>query len=248
MRRKTRPFEPLATDRPVDLRTRFERFPATIKGAFVMAGADGNPHSVRIERVTVSRLPSGDERDVAVAAQGQIEVAPRRELFVPFEAAVSELEPGWYSIHTSLRVDASEMWDYWSRAFSVPWSRGEMRRGTIDVGRVLEARGGKVLVERVDLRPDAALIAWRPEDATEPEARATVSGPGEPSGEPGLRLAADGRDLPVLPHDVRTGLPDPPAGERRTVSYPVPRSVTSLELVADAGRGVAPERIALALP
>ena len=58
---------PARTLAPVDLQTRFDQFPATIKGAFVLRGADGNPHAVDLIESTVDRIPSGPTRPVPVA-------------------------------------------------------------------------------------------------------------------------------------------------------------------------------------
>jgi hypothetical protein len=93
-----------AGPRPVGVRTRFERFPATLKGAFVLRGEDGDPHVVVLEGASLARLPSG--RAVPVPTEPlQVDVAPARDLFVPFEAPVSELSPGWYEIRSTIRVD-----------------------------------------------------------------------------------------------------------------------------------------------
>src|SRR6266508_2322300 len=81
---------------PVDLRTRFDQFPATIKGAFVLRGADGNPHAVDLIASTVDRIPSGPTRPVPVGQtrvrhplahrrgpKGNREGGPNREGRVP---------------------------------------------------------------------------------------------------------------------------------------------------------------------
>ena len=51
---------------PIALRTRFERFPASIKGAFVLQGADGNPHTVRLESARIARIPGGTSKAIAL--------------------------------------------------------------------------------------------------------------------------------------------------------------------------------------
>jgi len=62
----------------ISVRTRFERFPATIKGAFVLQGADGDPHLVSVEGAVVARIPSGRTVEVPVEP-AQIHVAPARD-------------------------------------------------------------------------------------------------------------------------------------------------------------------------
>src|SRR5206468_7130740 len=81
---------------PVQVVTRFERFPASIKGAFVLRGGDGNPHSVRFQWAAVARVPKGPTRSIPLEDR-LIDVAPGRDLFVPFEAPATDLDPGWYA-------------------------------------------------------------------------------------------------------------------------------------------------------
>ena len=141
-------------DVPIRVQTRFERFPASIKGAFVMAGADGNPHVVRIESADVVRSPGGVVKPVPLEDR-QLDVAPARDLFVPFEVAVVEMEPGWYRLTTSVRVDGGRVWGFESRPFTIPWPRNDVRRGTVVVGRsVLADRArGRRLDRGVEARP-----------------------------------------------------------------------------------------------
>src|SRR5438034_10410724 len=91
---------------PIRVQTRFERFPASIKGAFVMAGADGNPHAVKIERAEVVRVPDGPSKPVPVEERA-MDVAPARDLFVPFEVGVTDLEPGWHRVVWGVRGGAA---------------------------------------------------------------------------------------------------------------------------------------------
>src|SRR5207247_10733978 len=82
---------------PIRVQTRFERFPASIKGAFVMAGADGNPHAVKIERAEVVRVPDGPSKPVPVEERAR-DVAPARGLFVRFQGGVPGFEPAWQPV------------------------------------------------------------------------------------------------------------------------------------------------------
>ena len=44
---------------PISVRARFERFPATVKGAFIFRGEDANPHQVAVEGARVAGLGAG---------------------------------------------------------------------------------------------------------------------------------------------------------------------------------------------
>jgi hypothetical protein len=64
-----------------------ERFPATIKGAFVLRSADPDPHAAKVLRAEVVRIPTGPTKPVPMT-DTQVEVAPRRDLFLPFEVTI----------------------------------------------------------------------------------------------------------------------------------------------------------------
>jgi hypothetical protein len=202
--------------RPVEVRTRFERFPASLKGAFVLRGADGNPHAIRLEWARLARIPTGPAKPVPVEDR-MLDVAPSRDLFVPFEVGVSELEPAWYVIESAVRVDAGRTWEFESRAFTIPWPRSELRRGTFRLDRAVEAGGRAFHLDRVELGADTAAVVW------------SEDGPG--SGAHAV-LLADGRVQEVLPDEAVAGRAEHRTGpgERRTVSYPVPRSTVRLEV------------------
>jgi len=208
---------------PIRVQTRFERFPASIKGAFVMAGADGNPHAVKIERAEVIRVPGGPSKPVPVEERA-MDVAPARDLFVPFEVGVTDLEPGWYRLVSAVRVDAAQVWDFQSRPFTIPWPRNDVRRGSYPVDRTITVDRVAFLVERVELGSDASVVVWRKKSQ-----KAEKAGGG---GEGEAIVMADGAELPLVPvvpgtRAFEPGLP----GERRTVSYPVPRQARRLEVV-----------------
>jgi hypothetical protein len=228
--------------RPVDLRTRFERFPATVKGAFVLQGADGNPHAVRFESVRLARIPTGPARPLPLD-EIVVDVAPARNLFVPFEASVSDLDPGWYVIRTQIKVDAGTLWTYSSRAFTVAWPRSEIRRGTLRVGRTVKVGGRGLSIERVELGSESSTVVWRPE-------RRSAPGHAEPDdgAEPEVILLADGVPLVRIPPEA---LPPPPkslsAADRRTVAYPVPRSAGSASIVVRLPSGEESESLQLHL-
>jgi hypothetical protein len=210
--------------KPVDVSTRFERFPASLKGAFVIRGADGNPHAVRFDWARIARVPSGPERPVPIEDR-QFDIAPSRDLFVPFEVSVSELEPSWYAIRSFLQVDAGRSFDYSSRLFAIAWPRSDVRRGSFRVEGAARVGRREFHLDLVELGPGAASVIWREEGEDHPvdSTRAT--------------LIADGAPLEILPEDL--GLPTArlAPGERRTVSYPVPRPTRSLQVVMKLASG-----------
>jgi len=210
--------------RPVEVRTRFERFPASIKGAFVLRGADGNPHSVRLDSAGVVRIPSGPRKPIPLEDR-LLDVAPSRDLFVPFEVAVSELEPSWYVIESSVQVDGGRSWRFAGRPFTVPWLRSDLRRGTIRVGRPVVVGSKRFLVDRLELGPDSASVIWRADlGKRRKEAVPAEGGPGEQASE--ALIVVDGTVLELLPPNVagtRSEFRLSP-GERRSISYPLHRS------------------------
>jgi hypothetical protein len=218
---------------PVRMQTRFERFPASIKGAFVLRGADGNPHGIEFDWARISRVPSGLTRPVAVEER-MLHVTPVRDLFVPFEASVSELEPGWYTLESSVKVDAGSSWAFSSRAFAIPWPRGDVRRGSIHVDRRVQVGQLTFQVDRVELAADSASVVWRMiRPAGEDPGREAEE---EPAGE--ALLISDGVSLEVLPPQEGSRLFEPrSAGERRTISYPLLRSARSLAVRIRLGSG-----------
>jgi hypothetical protein len=210
---------------PVRVQTRFERFPTSVKGAFVMQGADGNPHVVRFAQVAVARVPRGPAAAIPVEER-QFDVAPGRDLFVPFEAPVTDLDPGWYAIRSSIQVDGGRTWEHRGRPFTMPWSRGDVRRATIPLGVEVVVKDTTVRLERVDLLADAAVVSWRLPGAAGPAAEAGVE----------AALVADGAALDVVPGDARIRLPDiRSAEEGRTISYPALRGVQDLAVVVARG-------------
>jgi hypothetical protein len=191
--------------------TRFERFPASIKGAFVLRGGDGNPHSVRFLSAVVARVPKGPTRSIPLEDR-LIDVAPARDLFVPFEAPVTDLEPSWYAIASSIQVDGGRSWENRGRPFTMPWARNDVRRASMAVGQEVKVGSVPVWVDRVELTPDAAVVSWR--------------------------LLGDGNTLETLPPEAKVRVPEPRSvAERRTITYPVLRGATSLSVVVTGPGG-----------
>jgi hypothetical protein len=235
---------------PLEVRTRFERFPATVKGAFVMRGADGNPHTARLERAAVARLPTGPEKAVA-GVPLQVDVAPNRDLYVPFEASLADLEPGWYSVRSWIEVDGGHTYAFDSRAFSVAWPRSEVRRGNIAVAQSVRAGTLGFRIERVELGADSTIVTWGPEAGR--TARAGKGSPAAPEAEAGrtsgaeLVLVADGDVLEIVPTELIRPSVAKPGPSVRTVGYPVPRAARALSVSVRLPSGEQSRPIALAL-
>jgi hypothetical protein len=214
---------------PIEVQTRFERFPAAVKGAFVMRGADGNPHVVRVDQAQIARFPSGPATPFP-AEERILDANPIRDLFVPFEAPVLDLSPGWYVIESSIQVDAARAWTFASRAFAIPWPRSEVRRGSVSVGKSVALGDRRVALDRVEMTANWSAVIWKPMRATGESAAQPGSLSQQPDDERGVDgvLIADGQELEDVPDDA-VGVPQlRSAVERRTISYPVPRSCTSL--------------------
>ena len=74
---------------PISVRARFERFPATVKGAFIIRGEDRDPHQVVFREARVVAIGGAQTHPIAMAV-ATLDVAPRRDVFVPFEMTVTE--------------------------------------------------------------------------------------------------------------------------------------------------------------
>jgi hypothetical protein len=219
----------------VDVATRFDQFPATMKGAFVMRGADGNPHAVELQSVAVERIPTGTPRPVAMG-EVQVNVAPNRDLYVPFEVGIADLPPGWYVIRSVVRVDGGRTWTFASRGFAVPWPKELVRRGTVRSGARARAGDRDVEVESVEMRVDCAIVTH------------VLSG--DPASATGgaVRLLADGTEVEAVPVDARPpGSKADSGGRTRTSFYPVPRETEVLSVQVKVGSAWS-EAVELTLP
>jgi hypothetical protein len=172
-----------------------------------MRGADGNPHQVRLEEAHVVELGGRGSTAMGIAA-ATLDVAPNRDLFVPFELPVVDLEPGWYAIECAVAVDGSPSTVRPGDRFAVPWPRGSTRRDQVEVGRSVQAGGGKLHVDRVDCAADSIRISFEGVDAT-------------------LSLAADDAKLPVLESTF-----DEEAGAGAVVAYPLLKTQRRLTIAA----------------
>lgn len=199
------------TEHRVSFRAHFERFPAAVKGAFVLRAADGIPHQVVFHEATLVELAGGPRRSLGLEGVVQ-DVAPTLDLFVPFEFPFTELTSGWYGLDCKVLVDGTPERVRPGRRFGVPWPRATTRRGSFDVGKAVDVGRTKVRFDRVELAGDHSQLTY------------------DGAAAPGLKLAADGRALVVLEneHDRETG-------RGRVTAYPVLRTERGLSIEVPGG-------------
>jgi hypothetical protein len=205
---------------PVLVQTRYDRFPATVKGAFVLRGGDANPHIVRVVRAAIDAVAGGEAKDIPMGGV-DVDVAPGRDLFVPFETSIAELDPGWYVVASEIEVDGGPGERSVSRPFSVAWPRGEVRTGSVAMDEPVRVGDASFRVDRAELKSDRVILVWKTEGEAADEAGAA---------EVDLRVevSADGRELAAVP---RAPGSDPKPGEGRSVHYPAPHGASALEVV-----------------
>jgi hypothetical protein len=180
----------------VSVRAHFERFPATLKGAFVLRGADGNPHQVKLDGARVDEVAGGAGHRIDLEAV-TLDVAPNLDLFVPFEFPTADLGPGWYELICELLVDGIAAEVRPGERFVVAWPRSAVRRGTVAVGKAVAAGGGKIRIEQVECAGDSLRVSYRAE------------------GPVALTVRADGMAVVVLEEAFDEG-----AGAGRVTAYP----------------------------
>lgn len=201
----------------VSVRARFERFPATVKGAFIIRGEDRDPHQVVLREARVVAVPGHPSRPVPMAS-ATLDVVPHRDIFVPFELTVSDFDPGWYGLECDLDVDGRPEIHPGGKRFVVPWPRATVRRGAVRVDEVLKLGDGTLVrLEQVECGGDSSRLHLRV----------------DPPGHVTPRLSADGERLEVLSVDA-----DEASGLMRVTAYPLLRrhAVLRLEL-RRKGRG-----------
>jgi len=131
----------------ISVRARFERFPATVKGAFILRGEDPDPHQVVFHQANVVGIGLGVSRPMPIPGT-TLDVIPHRDLFVPFEMPIVDLDPGWYTMICDLEVDGLPNTFDGGRRFSVPWPRATVRRGALKVSRGVKVGDATVHVDR----------------------------------------------------------------------------------------------------
>ncbi len=183
-------------DDKVALRAAYERFPAAIKGAFLLRGADGLPHQVRIESARATDVAGRVSAPIAIEPS-IIEVSPTMDTFVPFEVPTLDLASGWYQLGCDVQVDGVAHVAHPGARFLIPWPRSAVRRGTVD----LRKKAGPVMVESVECASDSVRVGYVAEKA------------------PTITITADGAVLALIEVEH-----DDEAGRGRVVAYPALRA------------------------
>ena len=189
-------------DDRVSIRAVYERFPATVKGAYVLRGADGLPHQVRIVSARAAECAGRGEQRIGFEAT-IIEVAPTVDTFVPFEVSTMELAAGWYRLECEVVIDGDPALVHPGAPFSIPWPRGAVRRGTVELGRGV----GDLTLSAMECGGDSLRVTYVAEHV------------------PNVRLTVDGAAHPIIEIEH-----DEDAGKGRIVAYPVLRSQARLAI------------------
>lgn len=185
----------------VRIRAHYERFPATVKGAFVLRGADRDPHQVVIREARIVEVAGGGDRTIELPP-AIIDVAPRLDFFIPFEFPITELGAGWYGLECDVDIDGVSAVERPGKPFSVAWPRATTRRGSVPIARATAPEGGpKVQLEQLDMVADSARLQFSSEEPVD------------------LRVLADGENLTRLDEEF-----DPLTGRGRLTVYPVMRA------------------------
>lgn len=195
-------------DERISIRAHFERFPATLKGAFVLRGEDPDPHQVRIEAARVAEF-GGRLGQTMGLEPATLDVAPHLDLFVPFEVPLLDLGPGWYRLELDVVVDGDPGVVYPGERFLVAWPRGSMRRGSVTVGTPMPVGGTNLTIEHVECTVDSVRVTY--------EAPARV----------GLALATGEVALPQLDEEF-----DAETGRGKVMTYPASKVTQTLSITA----------------
>ncbi|HLB39680.1 MAG TPA: hypothetical protein VJM84_04435 [Actinomycetota bacterium] len=186
----------------VAIRARFERFPAAVKGAFLLRGADGMPHQVRLETARAAELGGGAPCPVPIEPV-VLEVAPTMDTFVPFEISTMEMAAGWYQLECDVVVDGEPSVVRPGDRFVMPWPRAAVRKGSVTIGKKVSA----IALETLECLGETTRMSFAAD------------------AEPAISLMVDGRPHPVLAVEF-----DPEAGRGRVIGYPVMRADQRLSI------------------
>jgi hypothetical protein len=209
---------------PVSVRARFERFPATVKGAFILRGEDRDPHQVELRGGAVVGIGTRARAPMPLAP-ASLDVVPHRDVFVPFEVPLTDLDPGWYTLVAELEVDGTAGTFDGGRRFSVPWPRATVWRGQVKVDREVEVGAARIRIEQLDGAGDSARLHLHVEPPT------AIS----------VGVTADGDPIEVLETER-----DEASGRTRVTTYPVMRVHERVTL--DLREGHASASVEIALP
>jgi hypothetical protein len=192
----------------LSVRARFERYPATLKGAFILRGEDPDPHQIVLGPARIVSVTGGGGQPIAIA-ESTLDIAPKQDVFVPFETGVTELEPGWYELQLDAEVDGVRRTYPGGERFSVAWPRGSTRRGALPLTAVVKVGRVRFALDRLDCAPDHVTLRLTSAPPTDAE----------------IALAADDADVPVL--DVER---DEATGAATVTAYPVLKSQSKLRI------------------
>ena len=186
----------------VAVRAKFERFPAAVKGALLLRGADGMPHQVRLEAAHAAELSGGTPQPVGIESV-VLEVSPTQETFVPFEVSTMDMAAGWYRLECDIVVDGDAEVVRPGDRFAIPWPRAAVRRGRVTIGTKVSS----VALETLECLGDTIRLAFAADVA------------------PVITLSADGRRHTVLDMEFDEG-----TGRGVLIAYPVLRSERTLTI------------------
>lgn len=190
----------MSSDERVAFRAHLERFPLAVKGALVLRAADGMPHQVAFEHAVVAEMAGTKSLPIGLDEVVQ-DVAPTKDLFLPFEFPSTELASGWYRLECQVQIDGSPSTVHPGEPFVIPWPRSATRRGSVDVGTAVGSGHGKVRIEQLGCAADHVDVSY---EAPEPIV---------------VKLLADGRPLATVRHEHDAG-----SGHGTVTTYPVLRA------------------------
>jgi hypothetical protein len=199
----------------VSIRARFERFPATVKGAFVVRGEDPNPHQVVFRGGRVVPVGQGLEHPLPMKAV-VVHCPPHQDMFLPFEFSTTDLGPGWYGLECDVDIDGVARSVPGGRRFVVPWPRATVRRGPVPIAGELTLGRTVVTLDQADCSGDHVLLHYR----TDPARRVSFN------------LFADGEPLAEIEAEL-----DLETGSGSVKTYPLLRSHERLRIDASVRGG-----------
>lgn len=187
----------------------FERFPASVRGAVIVRGLDGDPHQVAISDIAAVEAADPSRLRTSVGAEHVVvDVTPRGEVVVPFDVPFASLQPAWYRIEVAALVDGQRrvQGPPERNAFVVPWAVEDLRRGQIAVGRAV----GAADIDRVECRGDRSIVRWRAGEEVD------------------LRVLVGRHRLPLIDAG------EAGRGERATIAYPLLKRHASITFEVDS--------------
>ena len=112
---------------PVSVSVVFDRFPASVRGAVVVRGTDSEPHQVQLAAANVVPPDEPDRpiREIEME-RTTVDLAPHREVLLPFDIPFVGLDPGSYGVTAEVVVDGSHRVrgpEGGGKRFTVPRSR-----------------------------------------------------------------------------------------------------------------------------